>query len=121
MPNRGDTFQSASYVPSLADVVHLDWSPAVGHEMLGPHYGLVLSADLFNHGTGVVMVVPITSKAEKISGFHLAVQAGRVRGVAVLSGLRALDFQTRNIQFEDRVDAKIVQEANRRLGLILPV
>lgn len=120
MPDRGDSFQSASYVPSLGDVVHLDWSPAVGHEMLGPHYGLVLSADLFNHGTGVAMVVPITSKLDKMSGFHLAVQAGRVRGVAVLSGLRSLDYQTRTIRFENRVDAKIVKEANRRLALMLP-
>jgi mRNA-degrading endonuclease toxin of MazEF toxin-antitoxin module len=54
VPRRGDNFQKASYVPLLGDVVHLDWSPTVGHEMAGPHYGVVMSADLFNQSTGMV-------------------------------------------------------------------
>ena len=30
--------------PKRGDVVHLDFSPQVGHEMKRPHYGLVVSA-----------------------------------------------------------------------------
>jgi hypothetical protein len=51
MPRRGDTFQSANYVPEFGHIVHVDWSPSVGHEMIDPHYGLVLSATLFNTAT----------------------------------------------------------------------
>lgn len=89
---RGDNFQRDGHVPLLGDVVHLNWSPTVGHEMKGPHYDLVVSADLFNHGTGTMVAVPVTSKGDKLSGFGLPVQAGRVKGIAMLSGLRSLDY-----------------------------
>ena len=52
MPRRGDNFGQAGYVPGLGDVVHLNGSPAAGPEMEGPHYGLVLSADLYNQAPG---------------------------------------------------------------------
>ena len=120
MPRRGDNFRQASYVPGLGDVVHLNWSPAAGHEREGPHYGLVVSADLYNQATGLAVVVPITSKGGKLSGFELPVQAGRVNGVAVLSALRSLDYQSRDIQYEDKANPATVTEANRRVRMIFP-
>ncbi len=120
MPKRGDNFQRDGYVPALGDIVHLDWSPTVGCEMARRHYGLTVSADLFNHGTGTVMVVPITSKGGKISGFELPVSTGRVNGVAVLSGLRSLDFQNRDVQFEAKTDSATIVEANRRIRMVFP-
>jgi mRNA-degrading endonuclease toxin of MazEF toxin-antitoxin module len=120
VPKTGDNFSRHGYVPRLGDVVHLDWSPAIGQEMKGPHYGLVLSADLFNHSTGRAMIIPITSKVGKLSGFEMPVQAGRVSGVAVLSGLRALDYQNRDVQFEVLAGPDVAAEANRRLRMVFP-
>ncbi len=120
MAKRGDNFPRNGYVPALGDIVHLDWSPTIGSEMKGPHYGLVVSADLFNHGTGAVVVVPITSKGGKLSGFELPVNAGRVSGVAVLSGLRSVDYQSRDLQFEDHAGTATTSEANRRIRMIFP-
>jgi mRNA-degrading endonuclease toxin of MazEF toxin-antitoxin module len=115
---RGDNFARNGYVPRLGDVVHINWSPVVGREMDGPHYGLVVSADIFNQSTGVAIVVPITSKGGKLSGFELPLRLGRVDGVAVLSGLRSLDYQTRDVQFEAACDSAEVGEANRRIQMI---
>lgn len=120
MPKRGASFQSDNYVPELGDIVHLNWNPAIGHEMNGPHYGLVLSATLFNAATGLVVVTPITSPRNKLSGFEILVKAGRVNGVALLSGLRSVDYQARMVEFEDKADPAVVAEANRRLHLIFP-
>ncbi len=61
MPRRGDDF-AHGYTPALGDVVHLNWAPSEGREMKGPHYALVLSADLYNVGTELVVVCPVTSK-----------------------------------------------------------
>lgn len=120
MPKRGDNFQQAGYVPALGDVAHLNWSPQAGHEMAGPHYGLVLSADLFNQATGLAVIAPITSKGGKLSGFELPIKAGRVAGVVVLSALRSLDYQARDIQYEARADPALVSEANRRVRMVFP-
>lgn len=118
MPSRGDDF-AKGYVPSRGDVVHLDWNPALGHEMKGPHYGLVLSQDAYNIGTGLVVVSPITSKVGKLSAFEFEVRAGRVNGVAVLSQFRTLDYQTRSIQYEGTVSAEQIDEAARRVRMVL--
>jgi len=88
--------------------------------MAGPHYGLVLSADLYNQATGLVIVAPVTSKGGKLSGFELPVLAGRINGVVVLSGLRSLDDQGRDIQYEATADVATVAEADRRVRMIFP-
>ena len=120
MPRRGEDFARHGYVPSLGDIVHLDWAPAIGHEMRGPHYGLVVSDTQYNHGTGLVILCPITSKVGKLSHFEHLVEAGRVSGVAILSELRSLDYQTRSIQFEHSAPTSLVAEANRRIRMIFP-
>ncbi len=121
MAKKGDTFGSANYVPEFADVVHVDWSPSIGHEMANPHYGLVISATLFNTAVGMVVVVPITSRGGKVSSFELPIQSRQVNGVAVLSDFRSLDYTTRKIAFENRGPKAVAIEANKRISLILPV
>lgn len=118
MPSKGDDF-TKGYVPSRGDVVHLNWNPALGHEMKGPHYGLVLSQDAYNIGTGLVVVSPITSKVGKLSAFEFEVRAGRVNGVAVLSQFRTLDYQTRSIQYEGTISVEQIDEAARRVRMVL--
>lgn len=70
--------------------------------MRGPHYALVLSADLYNVATGLVIVCPITSKVGKLSDFEFPIRAGRVNGAAVLSEVRSLDA----IQYESRIGGR---------------
>jgi mRNA interferase MazF len=117
---RGDDFAGAGYAPSLGDIVHLNWSPAIGHEMKDRHYGLVVSATAYNHGTGLIVACPITSKVGKLSAFEFEIRAGRVSGVAILSALRAIDYQSRSVQYEGKTDAAAVAEANRRIRMIFP-
>ncbi len=120
MPRRGDDFANQGYVPRCGDIVHLNWSPSLGHEERGPHYGLVVSSTEYNQATGLVVACPITSKAGKLSGFEFPVHAGRVRGVAILSEMRALDYQARSIQHEGAVAPEVVAEANRRIRMVFP-
>lgn len=118
MAAKGDDF-SKGYVPARGDVVHLDWNPAIGHEMKGPHYGLVLSQDAYNIGTGLVVISPITSKVGKLSAFEFEVRAGRVNGVVILSQFRTLDYQSRSVQYEGSVTVAEIDEATRRVKMVL--
>jgi mRNA-degrading endonuclease toxin of MazEF toxin-antitoxin module len=117
MAKRGDDF-TRGYTPQQGDIVHLNWQPSVGSEMKGPHYGLVVSQSTFNIGTGLVMVCPITSKTDKLSGFDLPIRSGRVSGAAVLSQMRTLDYMNRAIEFESKAPADDVLEASRRIKMI---
>jgi mRNA-degrading endonuclease toxin of MazEF toxin-antitoxin module len=88
--------------------------------MKGPHYALVVSATLFNQGTGLAVLCPITSKVGKLSAFEFAIVVGRVNGVAILSDLRSIDYQERSVQYENAVNPDVVGEANRRIRMIFP-
>lgn len=37
-----------AFVPERGDIIHLEFDPASGQEMKGPHFALVLSAEAFN-------------------------------------------------------------------------
>ncbi len=119
MPRRGDDF-ARFYAPALGDVVHLDGASSHGREMKGPHYALVLSAELYNVATGLVAVCPVASKVGKLSDFEFPVRAGRVNGAAILSELRSLDYQARSIQYEGKLPPAAIDEANRRVRMIFP-
>lgn len=117
MPKKGQDF-AQGYVPQRGHILHFDWAPAIGHEMKGPHYGLALSQDTYNIATGFVIVAPITSKIGKLSAFEFPIKAGRVNGVVLLSEIRALDYQSRRLQYEDRILDSEIDEACRRIKMI---
>ena len=48
-----------AYLPNRGDIVHLDFDPASGKEINGPHFGLVLSGKQFNQH-GLAMICPIS-------------------------------------------------------------
>jgi mRNA interferase MazF len=89
--------------------------------MTVPHYGLVASADAFNVGTGLCIVCPITSKVGTLSGFELPIKAGKVSGAVILSALRSLDYENRDVQFAAVADPKDASEANRRIRMMFSV
>jgi mRNA interferase MazF len=62
--------------PLRAEIWMADLDPSRGHEQAGKRPVLVVSADAFNAGpAGLVVVVPITSKAKGIRS-HIAVEPG---------------------------------------------
>ncbi|WP_448189241.1 type II toxin-antitoxin system PemK/MazF family toxin [Azospirillum sp. sgz301742] len=97
------------YTPRRGDIVHFDFSPQVGREMKGPHYGLVISHERYSIATGWAVVCPITSKTDKVSGFQVPLPpGGRVRGVVLSSELRTIDFSARNVTFEGSAPKPLV-------------
>jgi mRNA interferase MazF len=116
---RGDDF-ARGYTPGLGDVVHLDRVPSEGQAATVPHYALVLSADLYNVRTGLVVLCPVTPKGGKLSDFELPVPVGRLSGAAILSELRSVDYHAHSIRFEGKLQDAEIAEANRRVRMIFP-
>ena len=48
------------YIPKQGDVVFLDFKPAKGHEQPGFRPAVVISNNVFNENTKMVIVCPIT-------------------------------------------------------------
>lgn len=47
---------------NFEDIVHLNWTPQAGNEMIRDHYGVVISCAQFDELILIVVVAPITSK-----------------------------------------------------------
>ncbi len=109
-----------SYTPKRGDLVHLDFSPQAGHEMRGPHYGLVVSHEAYSVATGLAMVCPVTSKTDKVSGFQVPLPpGGRIRGAVLSSELRSVDYMARRVSFEGRAPKDLVDTVVHNLRQVI--
>ena len=53
------------YIPKQGDVVFLSFNPTKGHEQSGFRPAVVISNNVFNENTKMVMVLPITSNTKE--------------------------------------------------------
>lgn len=87
---------AASETPRRGDVVRVRLDPAEGSEQSGERPGLVISPDLINEYSPVILVAAITSrKTEKVYPFEALIESPEAglkqRSKVLLMQLRALD------------------------------
>ena len=112
-----------AYVPSRGDIVHLQFDPASGREMQGPHFGLVVSGKLFN-GQGLALVCPISQGAAASARTYGTVVtlmgAGTdTQGAVHCHQLKALDWRARKARFKESVPPALMDAVVARLEAIL--
>lgn len=112
-----------AYVPERGDIVHLQFDPASGNEMTGPHFGLVVSAKPFNV-RGLAMICPISQGAAAAARTYGTVVtlmgAGtNTQGAVHCHQVKALDWRARKAAFKERVPQLILMDVSARLESIL--
>lgn len=108
--------------PVRGDVWLLNLNPTRGHEQAGTRPALIVSVDLFNQGAaGLVVVLPITSKAKGIP-FHVEI-APPEGGLTQTSYVKCEDIRSvakeRLIQRFGEVSAHTLAEIEDRLRILL--
>lgn len=73
------TRKSAFWVPDRAEIIFIQYSPAVGDEMPDDHPMLVISTKAFNERTGLVVGFPMTH-AERHADNPFAIPAPGAKG-----------------------------------------
>jgi mRNA interferase ChpB len=112
-----------AYVPNRGDIVHLEFDPAFGCEMKGPHFGLVLSGKLFN-SHGLAMVCPISQGAAASSrtyGTIVTLMGVGIdtQGAVHCHQLKALDWRARKAKLKESVPQSLIDEILARVSAIL--
>jgi mRNA interferase MazF len=98
------------YIPERGDIVWLSFSPTKGHEQKGRRPGLVLTSKEFNQRGGLMFAVPISSK-KKGYGTEVIIDTEKVKGVALLNQIRAIDWKVRKVEFVCTVPYEVIERA----------
>lgn len=112
-----------AFVPKRGDIVHLTFDPASGNEMLGKHYGLVISGNIFNV-SGLAMICPISqgaaANARSIGTLVTLMGSGTdTQGTVHCHQLKSLDWRARKAQFKEIAPDFIMEEVAGKLEAIL--
>lgn len=110
-----------AYVPKRGDVVWLNFNPQAGSEQAGHRPALVLSPESYNQKVGLAIFCPITSQ-EKGYPFEVKIPAGlAVSGVVLTDQVKSLDWRSRQATLICQLPQKTVNQALRKLNVLLQV
>jgi mRNA interferase MazF len=85
----------AAYIPKQGDIIALTFDPQSGNEHKGRRHAFVVSKDLFNRGTGLAIVCPITD-TDRDFPFHVPIpKECKLTGFIMVEQVKPVDFRSR--------------------------
>lgn len=91
------------YIPKQGDVVFLDFNPTKGHEQKGFRLAVVISNDVFNEHTKMVMVCPVTSNNKDYPTHYCLEDTNSIKGSVLCEHIRSIDYEERNLKFVEKL------------------
>lgn len=93
------------------DIIYLDFNPQTGHEQRGRRPAVVISNNVFNKFSKLLMVCPITNTNKHLP-FHIELDnRTNVTGVILCDQAKMLDVSSRNAEFVERLPQDKLEEA----------
>lgn len=90
------------YIPKQGDIVFFDFNPTKGHEQKGTRPAIVISNNVFNLNTKMVIVCPITSNNKEFPTHYLLEDTKKIHGSVLCEHLRSIDYEIRNLKFIEK-------------------
>ena len=98
----------AVYVPRQGDIIAVTFDPQSGHKQKWRRPALVVSKDLFNRGTGLAIVCPLTSTGRGFP-FHVPVpKSSSLTGFIMVEQVKSVDFRTRRAKRIERASDELL-------------
>ena len=91
------------YIPKQGDIVFLDFNPTIGHEQKGFRPAVVISNNIFNINTKMVMVCPITSNEKEFPTHYKLEDTKKVHVAVLCEHIRSIDYEIRNLNFVEKL------------------
>ena len=91
------------YIPKQGDVIFLNFNPTKGHEQAGFRPAVVISNNVFNQNTKMVMVCPITSNDKYFPTHYNLEDTKNIHGAVLCEHIRSIDYESRNVKFVEKL------------------
>lgn len=94
------------YIPKQGDIVYVDLDPTKGHEQRGTRPAIVISNNVFNENTKMVILCPITSNTKDFPTHYILEDSKKIVGAVLCEHIRSMDYETRKIRFVEEASEK---------------
>ena len=108
---------TATWVPDAGDLVWISFDPQSGHEQAGHRPALVLSPASYNGQTGLLLCVPLTTRAKGYR-FEVPIAAGR-GGVALADQVKSFDWRVRGAKRQGQATAQELEAVRVRARVLV--
>jgi len=90
------------YIPKQGDIVFVDFNPTKGHEQKGYRPAIIVSKDVFNKNTKMVIACPITTNEKEFPTHYLLEDANKVHGSVLCEHISSIDYEDRKLKFVEK-------------------
>ncbi|BDR57352.1 type II toxin-antitoxin system PemK/MazF family toxin [Xylocopilactobacillus apis] len=95
--------EEKNYIPEKGDIVWINFDPSTGKEIEKRRPGLVVSRYEFNRTTLFAIICPITTTIKDQANRYLLPDEIQTAGQVIISQLKSLDFQKRELQYIEKL------------------
>lgn len=90
------------YIPKQKDIVFVDFNPTKGHEQAEFCPCVVISNNIFNKNTKMVILCPITSNKKEFPTHYILNNSKKVNGSVLCEHIRSIDYEIRKLKFVEK-------------------
>ena len=90
------------YIPKQGDIAYVDFNPTKGHEQKGLRPCIVISNNIFNKNTKMVIVCPITSNEQEFPTHYKLNNTKKIHGSVLCEHLKSIDYEIRNLKYIEK-------------------
>jgi mRNA interferase MazF len=109
----------SKWVPDAGEVVWIHFSPQAGHEQAGHRPAIVLSDKYYNNRCGMMICVPMTTKAKGYP-FEILI-AGATPSVALADQVKNVDWRARGATPKGWVKAQELSDVRQMAATLIGV
>ena len=109
-----------SYVPEAGDIVWLEFDPQAGREQAGRRPALVLTPEVYNKKTNLMICCPLTSQMKGYP-FEVLVELDGVESVILSDQVKSLDWKIRKAKYKNKVSSSVLTEVRAKAKSLLSI
>lgn len=109
-----------SYVPEAGDIVWLEFDPQAGREQAGRRPAVVLTPEVYNKKTNLMICCPLISQIKGYP-FEVLVELDGVESVILSDQVKSLDWKIRKAKYKNKVSSSVLAEVRAKAKSLLSI